>query len=157
MRKRCCGPVSTVPSSLNLTLCSCQDYGFLQQYIGIHEILYCYLEQSYLNKCSCLNPSYIKVFVTHTLYQGGLAQNPYYLINPNISVNSNWVHLSPGKFFQRANPGHPGKFFCLVSCPGAKNDGRIPGGGAKFSQTQRNCSVLNLQKYQISPNDCYLS
>ena len=46
-------------------------------------------------------------------------------------------------FFERANPGHPGKFFCLI--PRAKNDGRIAGGGAKFSQTRRNCS-LSLQK-----------
>ena len=53
---------------------------------------------------------------------------------------------NPGEnFFERANPGHPGKFFCLIPCPGAKNDGRIPGGGAKFSQTRRNCS-LSLQK-----------
>ena len=53
---------------------------------------------------------------------------------------------NPGEiFFERANPGHPGKFFCLIRCPGAKNDGRIPGGGAKFSQTRRNCS-LSLQK-----------
>ena len=48
-------------------------------------------------------------------------------------------------FFERANPGHPGKTFCLIPCSGAKNSGRIPGGGAKFSQTPRNCS-LNLQK-----------
>ena len=48
-------------------------------------------------------------------------------------------------FFERANPGHPGKFFCLIPCPGAKNDGQIPGGGAKVSQTQRN-SPLSLQK-----------
>ena len=48
-------------------------------------------------------------------------------------------------FFERANPGHPGNFFCLIPCPRAKNDGRIPGGGAKFSQTRRNCS-LSLQK-----------
>ena len=53
---------------------------------------------------------------------------------------------NPGEnFFERANPGRPGKFFCLIPCPGAKNDGRIPGGGVKFSQTQRNCS-LSLQK-----------
>ena len=39
---------------------------------------------------------------------------------------------------ERANPGHPGKFFCLIPCPGAKNDGRIPGGGAKFLHTRRN-------------------
>ena len=43
---------------------------------------------------------------------------------------------NPGEnFFERANPGHPGKFFCRIPCPGAKNDGQIPGGGAKFSQT----------------------
>ena len=37
---------------------------------------------------------------------------------------------NPGEnFFERANPGHPGKFFCLIPCPGAKNDGRIPGVG----------------------------
>ena len=58
-------------------------------------------------------------------------------------------YIPPGNpweiFFERANPGHPGNFFCLSPCPGAKNDGRIPGGGAKFFQTQRNCS-LSLQK-----------
>ena len=53
---------------------------------------------------------------------------------------------NPGEnFFDRANPGHPGKFFCLIPCPGAKNDGRIPRGGAKFSQTRRNC-FLSFQK-----------
>ena len=66
-----------------------------------------------------------------------------------VSVNSNWVHPPPGNpgedFFERANPGHPGKIFCLIPCPGAKNAGRIPGDGAKFSQTRRNCS-LSLQK-----------
>ena len=58
-------------------------------------------------------------------------------------------YIPPGnsreKFCERANPGHLGKIFCLIPCPGAKNDGRIPGGGAKFSRTQRNCS-LSLQK-----------
>ena len=34
----------------------------------------------------------------------------------------------PGKFFDRANPSHPGKFFCLIPCPGAKYDGQIPRG-----------------------------
>ena len=74
--KNCvCGPVSTVPLSLSLRLS--QDYGFLLQYKGIHEILHCNLEQKYLNKFSCFNPSYAKVFVlTHTLYPGGLAQDP---------------------------------------------------------------------------------
>ena len=37
------------------------------------------------------------------------------------------------------------EIFCLIPCPGAKNDGRIPGGGAEFSQTRRN-SPLSLQK-----------
>ena len=54
---------------------------------------------------------------------------------------------NPGEnFFERANPGHPGKFFCLIPCPGTKNDGQIPRGGAKFSRTRRNCSVLSLEK-----------
>ena len=47
--------------------------------------------------------------------------------------------------FKRANPGHLGKLFCLIPCPGLKNDGQIPGGGAKVSQTQRNFP-LSLQK-----------
>ena len=66
------------------------------------------------------------------------------------SVNSNWVHLSPRGnpreiVFERANPGHSGNSFCLISLPRGKNDGRIPGGGAKFSETRRNC-YLSLQK-----------
>ena len=52
----------------------------------------------------------------------------------------------PGNCFERANPGHPGNVFCLIPCPGAKNDGRIPGVGAKFSQTRRNCSLFKLAK-----------
>ena len=53
---------------------------------------------------------------------------------------------NPGEnFFERANPGHPGNFFCPILCPRGKNDGRIPRGGAKFSQTRRNCS-LSLQE-----------
>ena len=68
----------------------------------------------------------------------------------NVSVNSNWVHLPPpwqppGKFFWASESWLPGKFFCLLPLPQGKNDGQIPMGGAKFSQTQRNCS-LNLQK-----------
>ena len=54
-------------------------------------------------------------------------------------------YIPPGNFFERANPGHPGKMSCLIPCPGAKNDGRILGGGTKFSQTRRNCS-FSLQK-----------
>ena len=53
---------------------------------------------------------------------------------------------NPGEnFFERANPGHPGNFFWLIPCPGAKSDGQSPGGGAKFSHTPRN-SPLSLQK-----------
>ena len=58
----------------------------------------------------------------------------------NVSVNSNWVHppgQPRGKFFERANPGHPGKFFCLIPYPGAKNDGRIPPGmGQNFPKLE---------------------
>ena len=64
----------------------------------------------------------------------------------NVSVNSNWVHpprATPWKIF--LSERIPGTIFCLIPCPGAKIDGRIPGGGAKFSQTRRNCS-LSLQK-----------
>ena len=44
---------------------------------------------------------------------------------------------NPGEnFFERANPGHPGKFFCLIPCPGAKNDGQIPRCGAKFPKCE---------------------
>ena len=54
---------------------------------------------------------------------------------------------NPGEnFFERINPGHPGKFFCLIPWPGQKMMVEFPGGGAKFSQTRRNCSVLSLQK-----------
>ena len=34
-------------------------------------------------------------------------------------------YIPPGNprenFFERTNPSHPGKFFCLILCPGAKN------------------------------------
>ena len=66
----------------------------------------------------------------------------------NVSVISNWIHPSGnprGNFFERANPGHSGNFFLSNSLSRGKNDGRIPGSGAKFSQTRRNCS-LSLQK-----------
>ena len=32
------------------------------------------------------------------------------------------------------------EIFCLIPLPQGKNDGQIPGSGAKFSQTRRNCS-----------------
>ena len=47
--------------------------------------------------------------------------------------------------FERANPGHPGKFFCLIPCPGAKYDGPIPRGWGTIYQTRGN-SPLSLQK-----------
>ena len=57
-------------------------------------------------------------------------------------------YIPPGNpqenFFERVNPDHLGSF-CLIPYPRAKYDGRISGGGAKFSQTRRNCS-LSLQK-----------
>ena len=72
-------------------------------------------------------------------------RNPLGLMSQSIPTG----YIPPGNpqenFFERANPGHPGKNFCLIPCPGAKNDGRIPGGGEKFSSTGRNCS-LSLQK-----------
>ena len=36
-----------------------------------------------------------------------------------VSVNSNWVH-PPGKFFERANPGHQGNFYLSNSLPRGK-------------------------------------
>ena len=47
----------------------------------------------------------------------------------NVSVNSNWVHppwTTPGKIF--SSDRIPAKFFCLIPCLGAKNDGQIPQG-----------------------------
>ena len=54
---------------------------------------------------------------------------------------------TPGKIFlsERRIPATRAIFFVQFPAPGAKNDGRIPGGGAKFSQTRRNCS-LSLQE-----------
>ena len=80
-------------------------------------------------------------------------QKPIHNWKPWFPLMSQSIHPpspppgNPGEnFFERANPGHPGKFFCLIPCPGAKNDGRIPGDGAKLSQTRRNFSVLKLAK-----------
>ena len=60
----------------------------------------------------------------------------------------------PGKkprenFFEPANPGYPRQFFCLIPLLQGKNDGQIPRGGAKFSQTRSNCS-LSLQKNPLT-------
>ena len=45
-------------------------------------------------------------------------------------------YIPPGNprenFFERANPGHPGKIFCLIPCPGATNDSQIPRGWGKI-------------------------
>ena len=51
-----------------------------------------------------------------------------------------------GKFFERANPGHPGKFFCLIPCPGAKNDGRIPWGWGKIFPNSKKLIRIKLAK-----------
>ena len=68
-----------------------------------------------------------------------------------VSVNSNWVH-PPGNprenCFERANPGHPGKTFCLIPCPEAKNDGRIPGGGGKIFPNSKKL-LLKLAKKSL--------
>ena len=60
---------------------------------------------------------------------------PVQVENGNVSVNSNWVH-PPGNpreiFLEGANHGHPGKYFCLIPCPGAKNDGQISRGWGKI-------------------------
>ena len=50
-------------------------------------------------------------------------------------------YIPQGKFFEGVNPGHLDNFFCLIPLLQDKNDGQIPEGGAKFSQTQRNYSL----------------
>ena len=42
----------------------------------------------------------------------------------------------PRKFFERANPGQPGNFFCLIPWPRAKNDGQFPGVGQNFRKLE---------------------
>ena len=37
-------------------------------------------------------------------------------------------YIPRAKCFEQANAGHPGNFFCLIPCPGAKNYCRIPRG-----------------------------
>ena len=39
-------------------------------------------------------------------------------------------------FFERANPGHPGKIFCLIPCPGAKMMVEFPGVGQNFPKLE---------------------
>ena len=69
----------------------------------------------------------------------------------NVSVNSNWVHPPPPgnpgeKFFERANPGHPGKLFCLIPCPGAKNYCRIHRGWGKIFPNSKKLLRIKLAK-----------
>ena len=62
-----------------------------------------------------------------------------------ISVVSNWAHPPPPpppgnvgeNFFERANRGHPGKFFCLISCPGQKKWSNSPGVGQNFPKPKK--------------------
>ena len=54
---------------------------------------------------------------------------------------------NPGEnFFERANPSHPGNFFCLIPCPGAKNDGRIPPGWGKIFPNSKKLLRIKLAK-----------
>ena len=79
---------------------------------------------------------------SNDLMQDILPRNSY------VSVNSNWVHpprQPPGKFFCASESRPPDKFFVQFPCPGAKNDGRIPGGGAKFSPKSKEL-LLKLAK-----------
>ena len=57
--------------------------------------------------------------------------------------------LPPGNLrekFWASESRPPRQFFCLIPCPGAKSDDRIPRGGAKFSKTGRNCLQKVLKK-----------
>ena len=54
---------------------------------------------------------------------------------------------NPGQnFFERANPGHPGKFFCLIPCSGARNDSRIPRGWGKIFPNSKKLFCIKLAK-----------
>ena len=54
---------------------------------------------------------------------------------------------NPGEnFFERANPGHPGNFFCLIPCPGAKNYCRIPRGWGKIFPNSKKLLRIKLAK-----------
>ena len=54
---------------------------------------------------------------------------------------------NPGEnFFERANPSHPGKCFCLIPCPGAKNDSRIPWGWGKIFPNSKKLLRIKLAK-----------
>ena len=50
-------------------------------------------------------------------------------------------YIPPGNprenFFERANPGHPSKIFCLIPCPGAKMMVEFPGVGQNFPKLER--------------------
>ena len=51
-----------------------------------------------------------------------------------------------GKFFERANPGHPGS---LIPCPGAKNDGRIPRGWGKIFPNVNSKKLLRIKLAKV--------
>ena len=72
------------------------------------------------------------------------------------SIPTWFIPSPPGNsreiFFERANPGHPGKFFFPIPCPGAKKYGQIPGGGAKFTQTRRNSHLTCKKSLRNSEN-----
>ena len=71
---------------------------------------------------------------------------------PNVSVNSNWVHpprATPGKIFLSERiPATRAKFFCLIPCPGAKNDGQIPRGWGKIFPSSKKLPLKHAKNPQ---------
>ena len=54
-----------------------------------------------------------------------------------VSVNSNWVHLSPGKFFWASESRPPGQTFLSNSLlPGQKMMVEFPGVGKNFPKLE---------------------
>ena len=56
-----------------------------------------------------------------------------------VSVNSNWIQPSSNtreNVFERANPGHPGKFFVQFPVPGQKTMVEFPGVGQNFPKLE---------------------
>ena len=66
-------------------------------------------------------------------------------MSQSIRIGYILPRTTPGKILlsKRMNPATEAIFFNSLAW--AKNDGGIPGGGLKLSQTQRNCS-FSLQK-----------
>ena len=104
------------------------------------------LHHHYLIKCLNKRSKIVCRLSTATA-ENKLMHLNFFTVVIYVSVSSNWVHRSPGEiFFEQANPGHSGIFLSNSLAQGKKMMVEFPGGGAKFSQTRRNCSVLSLQK-----------